>query len=138
MQNDNTGDDEDRSDEMHEDGFLVEFFATESWPDDSKQNAKKENYDWRSGIGGNRCNGDSWSECKSGTVSKILGNANDCINYEWAEHFAFGFFDDRIEALNPGWFKAADDNVTNTFTEEDKNHVLNKRHLGDIAGSYKD
>ena len=118
---------------MNKYSLFLEFFATEGRPNNSKEDAEEKDDDWRGGIGSDRCDSDSRSEGKGGTVGEILCNTDDSINNKWAKHFAFRLFDDSVKALDPGWLETADDDIADAFTEENKNHILYERHFGNIT-----
>ena len=61
---------------MDDDGFAIELFAAELWPDEGEQDTHEEYYDWRGRVGGG--GSERYGGCgnKGATIGKILGGTN--------------------------------------------------------------
>ena len=86
---------------MDDDGFFVEFFATEFGPDEREKKSHEEYNDGLRRIGGDGGHGHGGGGCKGGAVSEFYGSADKEIGQHGAKDFFMTSFDNLIPSAMP-------------------------------------
>lgn len=131
----NTGDDQNGSDEVDKDASSRQFFAADFWPNESEKQAHKENDDWFGRVGGSRGEGDGWGQDKGGFVAIIFNKVQGETTDQGAKNFAVAGFINIFESASPFAMEKEETEIAEAFAENDERHLADK---AEITGRFAD